>query len=172
MKRFIGLVAVIGLTLTAVTGCATGDIMPSDKAIESLFSESEAISNFCKDLKGLLPLRGDVADISKCEEETDKETGGAVVVVLFEDQGMHIIENDIKVTFDTAFAPLTAMAQAYKMAGDSRLSSIQLFLVAFNDTCGWVWEVEAQTLSKYGSGEISIEQAMSEVDLFSDPNCP
>ena len=46
MKRFIGLVAIIGLTLTAVTGCATSDESASTVASEAKESESASDNPF------------------------------------------------------------------------------------------------------------------------------
>jgi hypothetical protein len=47
MKGFIGLVAVIGLTLTAVTGCATSDDSASTVASETEDSEVTSVAADC-----------------------------------------------------------------------------------------------------------------------------
>lgn len=162
-----------------LAGCAnTTEVKPSSfpGTPTALAEESEASINlagsFCADLEKQVLSRGDVPLIAQCNEDTDSTTGDKAILVTFEDPSAFLIEQDIDVSFESVFAPLEAVASSYGVVGDESLSSYELFLLLFEDECGTGWEVKPDTLAKLSEREVTLEQAMGEVDIYSTPNCP
>lgn len=170
---------VIGvLFMMMLSACASAPVegpeqsLSVDEFFEELVDPGKYVDVFCADLKSGQRDRKDVPAVTQCNEDSDPDTNQRGVVVGFEDQVTHLVDNGIKLTEDNVFAPLEALAEAYDFVGADALAPFVLYLVFFKDECGTVWEVEPATLAKVAAKSVTPLTAMEEVGIYATPNCP
>ncbi len=173
MKRLWPLALV---PLMLVASCGRSAEQEQEQELESFVEELQEVTkpgyNYCIFLRDELSSRSDVPELLQCNDDSDSASGQQGIVVAFGDQAKFFVENSLTTTFETAFAPLDAMANSYNAMGADNFESVDLFLVFFDDECGNTWEVQPSTLAKLGAGQISLDQAADEIDLYGAPNCP
>ena len=173
-KRLLG----FGLLFPLLAACGSApDVaeeppLSTDEFIDELLEVSKPGYSYCIFLRNELAGRSDIPEMIQCNDDGDPSTGERGIVVAFADQTPFFIENDIEITYDVAFAPLDAMANAFDQMGADQFDSVDLFLVFFDDQCNNTWEVQPATLAKLGAGEVTLDEAMDEVALYGDANCP
>jgi hypothetical protein len=146
--------------------------LSTDEFIEELQTVTKPGYSYCAFLRIELAGRSDIPEMLQCNDDENPMTGENGIVVAFADQTQFFIENDIDITYDIAFAPVDAMANAFDQMGADQFTSVDLFLVFFDDQCNNTWEVRPTTLAKLGAREVTLDEAMDEVDLYGDANCP
>lgn len=143
-----------------------------EEIVEQIRESAVSANGFCESIQVQVATRSDVSQLLECREDINPQTGKKGILIAFADQAAHLVDNGIEVTFDTAFAQLDALALAYATVGPSTLEPFSLYLVLFDDTCQNGWEVQPETLARLGAGQATLEQAMDEVDMYGNANCP
>lgn len=168
-----------GLTLLVplLVACGSTPQVAEERPLstEEFIAELQRVSKpgytYCIFLRNELASRTDISEMIQCnDDESLPDQRG--IVVAFKDQVEFFIENNIDLAYDVVFAPLNAMANAFDQIGAEAFTSVDLFLVLFDDLCGTGWEVKPTTLAKLGAGEVTLEEAMKEVDIYGAPDCP
>ena len=172
-KLIVGLVLALPILISCTSPSqeADGPPLSTDEFIEELQRVSKPGYSYCIFLRNELTQRKEIPELIQCNDDEDPTSGDRGIVVAFADPTPFYLENNIEITYDVAFAPLDAMANAFDAIGADEFTSVDLFLVFFDDLCGNTWEVNPSTLARLGAGDISLEDAMSEVDLYSAPDC-
>jgi hypothetical protein len=164
--------ALVPLLLIAACGPSAEQEQELAAYLDELQEVTQPGYSYCIFLEVELSNRNDIPELLQCNDDSDPSSGQEGIVVAYGDQTKFFVENGLTTTFETAFAPLDAMANSYNAMGAGNFESVDLFLVFFDDECRRTWEVQPSTLAKLGAREISLEQAAEELDLYEAPNCP
>ncbi len=178
LNKPVGALAASLLLVTALAACGStaepqsAEQKSSGEMLEELQDPGQYVSVFCALLKTGRSSHPATPPVAQCNEDLDTDVDKKGVVVAFEDTAAHLIENNLDFNEETVFSPMQSLADAYSETGAELLAPYEWYLIFFKDECNYVWEVKPSTLSKLADQEVTLKEAMREVDITADKFCP